>query len=429
MGLALLAVPAFADARTFRVNKTADHLPGSCTRADCTLREAVIAANARTGLDTILLRGGRVYGLTQAGAGENFAATGDLDAIDPLVIRPAKPRPGRLARRATIDGNDLDRVFHALVANLTLRSLVVRDGTAGLNNEDGGGIFASEGVLTLSRSVVRGNVADSDGGGVALDQTVPAGSLRIFRSVITGNTATTDGGGGVSADDSTTVIRRSTISANRTNVGVAGGLRQSGGTLTITSSTVSRNVAGSTSGGIRFSGPTGVMTLTNVTVEGNRSDSDGGGIRISSGTASLTAATIIRNTVTGSGDGGGLQEDSNEPVSVKSSIIALNTIGAGTGTNCFSNMGIDSGGHNLLGSLDPACTGFTATGDKASGAPLLGTLRNNGGPTKTACPLKGSPAINAGSPSAPARDQRGRKRVKRPDIGACEFIPRKKRRT
>jgi CSLREA domain-containing protein len=430
--LALLAFSGSAAAKTFRVNKTADHAVGPCTRSDCTLREAVVAANARTGLDTILLRGGRVYGLALAGAGENFAATGDLDVIDPVVIRPAKPRRGRRARRATIDGNDLDRVLHAL-ASTSISRLVIRDGNASVAVEDGGGIGSDGAPVTIARSVLRENLATGEGGGVDIDDdTLPGGRLTIRRSVITANSAAGDGGGGVSADEVTTLVRRSTISANH-SANVAGGLRQSGGTLEIAASTVSRNLADNTSGGIRFSGSAGVLTLTNVTIEGNRAESSGGGIRISSGTANLTAVTIVRNAGDAdndspTSDGGGLQEDSDEPVTVKSSIIALNTIGMGTGPDCFSNTGLVSGGHNLRGSADPACTGFTGPGEIVSATPLLGALRNNGGPTKTACPKKGSPAINAGAPDAPARDQRGRKRVRRPDVGACEFVPRKKKR-
>jgi len=430
--LALLVVPGVAGAKTFRVNKTADHAVGGCTRADCTLREAVVAANARTGADTILLRGGRVYGLALAGAGENFSATGDLDVTDPLAVRPAKPRRGHRARRATIDANDLDRVLHALDST-SISRLVIRDGNAGLVDEEGGGIESAGAPVKVTRSVLQGNVALGDGGGVDVDEdTLPGGTLTIRRSVITANSSMGNGGGGVSADEVSTVIRRSTISANQ-SANVAGGLRQSGGTLEITASTVSRNVAENTSGGIRFSDSAAIMTLTNVTIEGNRADSSGGGIRVSSGTANLTAVTIIRNIGGADGgggaEGGGLQEDSSEPVMVKNSIIALNTIGAGSiGPDCFGDSDYVSGGHNLLGSSDPVCTGFTGPGDGVSGTPLLGALRNNDGPTKTACPQKGSPAINAGANDAPMRDQRGRKRVGLPDIGACEFVPRKRKR-
>ena len=425
--LMVLALASVADARTFRVNKTGDHATGACTRADCTLREAVIAANARTGPDTVLLRGGRVYGLALAGAGENFAATGDLDTIDTLAIRTAKPRRGRRARPATIDGNDLDRVLHAL-GSLSITRLVIRDGTAENALDSGGGIYSEGAPVRILRSVVRDNVAAEQGGGVHIDASTPPGTLTILRSVITANSALGNGGGGVSVDGGvTTVIRSSTISANQ-SANVAGGLRQSDGTLSITSSTVSGNTADNTGGGIRFSGGTeAAINMKNVTLEGNRSDSDGGGIRISSGSANLTSVTIIRNTITGSGDGGGLQEDSSEPINVKSSVIARNTIGTGSGTDCFSNGGLTSGGHNLIGVLASPCDGFTGTGDFSSGDPLLGALRNNGGPTKTACPQAGSPVINKGAPDAPKRDQRGRKRVGLPDVGACERTPRKRR--
>lgn len=45
---ALLATAAkMADAKTFVVNKRGDKAPGKCTKADCTLREAVNAATAK----------------------------------------------------------------------------------------------------------------------------------------------------------------------------------------------------------------------------------------------------------------------------------------------------------------------------------------------------------------------------------------------
>ncbi|HJU62895.1 MAG TPA: CSLREA domain-containing protein, partial [Candidatus Binatia bacterium] len=76
----------------FSVNTTSDHAPdGACNAApDCTLREAVIAANTGAGADTINLPAG-TYNLTligntnNAGAGEGFAgnaAVGDLDFRD-----------------------------------------------------------------------------------------------------------------------------------------------------------------------------------------------------------------------------------------------------------------------------------------------------------------------------------------------------------
>ena len=53
--------------------------------------------------------------------------------------------------------------------------------------------------------------------------------------------------------------------------------------------------------------------------------------------------------------------------------------------------------------------------------PKLGKLARNGGPTKTVALKKGSPAIGEAKRStAPGKDQRGRKRDRRPDVGAFE---------
>jgi uncharacterized repeat protein (TIGR01451 family) len=76
--------------------------------------------------------------------------------------------------------------------------------------------------------------------------------------------------------------------------------------------------------------------------------------------------------------------------------------------------------------------GFTASGDLQNTDALLGSLADNGGPTRTHALLSGSPAIDAGaSVSCPATDQRG---VTRPqngdgngaalcDMGAYELQP------
>ena len=56
VAVVLAAVPA-AQARTYEVNARNDAKPNGCTAEDCTLREAVIAANAHRGADTIVLLG------------------------------------------------------------------------------------------------------------------------------------------------------------------------------------------------------------------------------------------------------------------------------------------------------------------------------------------------------------------------------------
>ena len=76
-----------AQAATFTVTKTADTNDGTCD-ADCSLREAIGAANAAAGADTITLPAG-IYTLSIAGASENANATGDLDITADLNITGA----------------------------------------------------------------------------------------------------------------------------------------------------------------------------------------------------------------------------------------------------------------------------------------------------------------------------------------------------
>ena len=84
--LLLAAVPG-AQAATFTVTKTADTRDGSCN-ADCSLREAIDAANAAPDADEIVLPGGS-YQLTISGTNEDLNANGDLDILGDVALRGA----------------------------------------------------------------------------------------------------------------------------------------------------------------------------------------------------------------------------------------------------------------------------------------------------------------------------------------------------
>ena len=97
---------------TFRVNTTLDTVAvnlrtGKDASGHISLRSAIMAADARGGSNTIILRSG-TYTLTIAGANEDAGATGDLDITRNLTIK------GSGSGSTIIDGNNLDRVIQVL---------------------------------------------------------------------------------------------------------------------------------------------------------------------------------------------------------------------------------------------------------------------------------------------------------------------------
>lgn len=435
--ICLLAMVAPATAKTFSVNRLGDDTPGQCNAAGCTLREAVIAANARTGDDVIVLPGKGPYELAienTAPGGEDAALEGDLDLESDLVIRHS----GR--GRATVDANDIDRVFDTLPgSSVTLSKLTVR---GGLSPDWGGGI-RSEGRLEIIGTSVRGNESEEDGGGVGFPESTGslvlrnasmagnhshddggaisfgddrAGRLVIANSRITGNESDDWGGGLISAVPVT--ITRTTIAGNTAD-GSAGGLAIEGPDLpsTIRSSTISGNRSSENGGGLVADGTPGRVTVVNTTIAGNSTTGQGGGIWGDDARFQINAATIARNKA--SGDGGGVFASFTR-VALGNSVLALNSTGE-NGPNCNQegDQGIDTLGRNVFANS----AGCPAAGDSdlVSGNPKIGRLSRNGGPTKT-IPLKaGSPAIGFAKPkTAPGTDQRGHKRGKDPDSGAFE---------
>ncbi len=259
VGVVLAVIATTAAGATFVVTKTADTNDGVCD-ADCSLREAIIAANALAGADTITLPAG-IYTLTIPGAGEDAAATGDLDITADLTIN------GAGAATTIIDGNGavlFDRVVHILAGTtVTISGLTIQNGLP-LTPGSGGGIFSQGSALILTNSTVSGNTA-FHGGGIW-----NSGMVTLNSSTVSGNSASGGIGGGI------------------VNVGI--------GTLTLNNSTVSGNSIPSGGGGGIFNFG-GTVTLNNSTVNDN-SGGSGGGIYIYSGAASLKN-TIVANSSSG----------------------------------------------------------------------------------------------------------------------------------
>ena len=461
--LALAAVGNHAaQAATFTVTKTADTADGTCD-GDCSLREAIIAANAAGGPDDITLPAG-TYTLSIAGAGEDAAATGDLDITDDLTLA------GAGAATTTVDAAGLDRVFDVMGpitveirqitvtggvtdpdtsrngggiqnsdATLTVEDVVITgNATGNFNGASGGGLVnVDSGVVTINSSTIDNNTApntNNTGAGVANTE---SGVMTINDSTISNNTALQDGGGVFNANVGFLTINNSVISGNQGRFG-GGFSHGNGATAIINDSTITGNQAIDGGGVENDQGTT--ITINRTTIAGNTATGEGGGVFVSQGgIVAITNSTISGNSAT---FGGGIQHEGRETVTVTNSTISgnsatsnsggINNTGDGTVTLTNTIVANNSVGGDCVGTItssgnnldsDGTC-GLGAAGDISNTDPKLGALADNGGPTQTHALLSDSPAIDAADNAAcPATDQRGVTRPQGPtcDIGAYEF--------
>jgi len=435
---------------------------------DCSLREAIQAANthlavdacrAGSGADTIQLSAG-TYTLTiPILTGGNDNATGDLNLTGDLTII------GVDGNTVWIDGGQVDRIFHIQpAANVRLRGFELIHGASAA---DGGGIYNDHGKLTLEGVNLAHNTASGNGGGIYNDHGVliisggirdntaggngggidnNGGTLTLNGAQFNNNIA--DGSGGAISNNAAMTLDRVWIHDNTArgangggiyNLGTAriansfihnshtsqhGGNIYSGenglGSLTISSTTISRGSAAANGGGVFNAG---MLVLENITITENSAANGGGLYNVGSmQPLNLTNTTIVSNTNSPNSAGAGI-------FNIGAGLTLTNTLVAYNGTlgNCAGSAPIHSAGHNLAS--DSTCS-FTATGDLTDMNPLLGPLEDKGGVTFAyggAAPsyalLPSSPAINAGTNAGcPAVDQRG---MARPhgalcDIGAFE---------
>jgi CSLREA domain-containing protein len=208
--LALVAAAPPAQAAVFIPTKLTDGADGACD-SDCSLREAVLAANAQDGPDFIVLGVG-TYTLSLTGAGEDLAATGDLDVRDDLAI------VGRDAANTVLDGTRIDRVLDVQAgARLELVGVSVTRGF--VQNEQGGGIRVL-GELALTRGIVVRNEAAGAGGGLYLEE----GTVSLTNSTVSHNVALLGGGGIHATSRALGTVSNSTIAFNSAGNGKGGGV-------------------------------------------------------------------------------------------------------------------------------------------------------------------------------------------------------------
>jgi CSLREA domain-containing protein len=360
----------------FPVTKTADTDDGSCDVADCSLREAIGAANSTAGDDTIYFvipKNDLGYDL----AADRYTIT-LTSALPDLDSDMSMLGPG--AKRLTVTRGAVDpfRIFKINSdANVSIVGLTISGGLA----DQGGGI-RNAGTLSITGSVIRDNLTPNgsddcftanknggDGGGI-----FNVGDLTIDSSLLIGNR--TGRGGNVSSRNSDCYAPG--------NGGNGGAISNPYGTLKIRNSTFSGN----------RTGDSGSSTFIGDGMGGN------GAAIFNGGSLSISNTTITANRLGSFYGIGSVFNVSSTAVELTSSIVA-NNIGNTPANDLNGNF---KGDHNLVGSSSGALTGA----HNIFGVdPKLGPLAENGGPTMTHALLCGSPAIDAGVASALDFDQRG----------------------
>lgn len=329
--LTLLASLPLA-AATITVDSTFDDLDQP-PNGNCTLREAIVAANGNTAVDgcvageagpgvtDVVVVPAGIYTLTIAGSGEDGAQSGDLDLADSVSIE------GAGARSTVIDADGIDRVFDVGNVAAAILDVTLRGGDAGGGN--GGGI-RNGGTLTVARCAIEGSAAGGPGGGVRNDN-----DIFILDSTLTGN-MTSDHGGGMD-DHGTSFLENVTVSGNTVNGGGAGGgLYNLGGTaMTVRSSTIVGNSSGA--GTALHNG--GNTTVANVLLVG----SCDGGVATSSG-----------GSLESPGDSCGLDAPSDQVDVADPALGPLADNGGGTDTHALLAPGpaIDAGETTLCPDFD-----------------------------------------------------------------------------
>ncbi len=267
----------------FDVITSGDAGIGTCTPAQCTLRDAIIAANDLAGADEIRIAASIVGTITLD------PVAGGLRITDPVSILG----PG--ADSLTIRADTSTSEFRVL------------------------DVTASGGDVSIDGLNLTGGRVPSDAGGAI--RFLSNGTLSITSSTLSGNTAA-NGGGVYSGASGKIEITDSSISGNTALYGAAGGIQNVNGNITVTSSVVDRNQALNSGGGIlnRY----GAITITDSQVTDNQvtyPGYQGGGISSGEGNLTITGSTISGNTT--AGDGGGIYSYGGV-VSIKDSAIRNN---------------------------------------------------------------------------------------------------------
>ena len=320
-----LVLPTPAYAAGLVVNTLDDELNSD---GDCSLREAIEAANSNTAVDAC--PAGEAGNLDEI----SFVVSGTITLTAQLDVVAGGPLVIDGANAIAISGGGSVRVIYIDTgAVVTLEDLSISNGTG--DNASGicspyiyyscGGGILNLGTLTLTGSTLSGN-GGFFGGGI-----YSSGTVALDQVVLADNNA--NNGGGIYNHHGQSTINDSTFSGNNgagiynsgtmdvtggafsRNNGLFGGAIQNDGELTLMNSTLSQNSASNSGGAIYNAWNLGTMTISDTTVSENGAEVYGGGI-LNDGTMHMSNSYVSGNRSStfagGISNGGTLQMISSE---------------------------------------------------------------------------------------------------------------------
>ena len=368
----LLFLSTSASAATFTVTTLSDFpdasINGTCDIGGglCSLRAAIQEANNTPAVDTILLPDSQ-YLLNNTGAGEDLAATGDLDILAPLIIQ------GESAYGTIINGLTLDGIFQVINdVDFTISDLTLQNGyTSGT----GGAIFfnATSNTLTIDNVNFLGNYSAGAGGAVfavsdkisindcyfenniafsvsdlymvtsssaliqdsTFSRSVSANSIGAIYSTGAASVTINDsyfyapllytgtGASGLILNNSIITLNDITVEAAKNDIGAIAGLAVIGAT-DINASNLEIFDSRANQFGAHYFSATNNININGLEVKNNESDVVGGGIFASAGNIlTVTDAEIRGNTVI-NGNLGGAYFSATNTVNISNSLIVDN---------------------------------------------------------------------------------------------------------
>jgi CSLREA domain-containing protein/fimbrial isopeptide formation D2 family protein/uncharacterized repeat protein (TIGR01451 family) len=401
---------------TFTVNTTADTVtPGACAAAtpgQCSLREAIIEANATAGTDTIIVPTG-TYTLTRPrnAADHHTSQQGTLEVQDSVNIVGAGQTTTIIQGGATLAtsvdkvisfNQDIDFFTNASVSvsNLTIQNgnnrgdcCSTQDGFGGAFDYDTG--TPGTATLTMTNVTIQNNaVTDGQGGGFTMFNTLNGTGFATLTNVIVQNNDATaisdatatccgDGGGGVIDARSRIVMSNVQVLTNHTHT--AGTVTPTGGGLFfsgqhtqpqshISGGSISGNTAAGMGGGINNEAT--LLIDGGTVISNNTSGNEGASANFAGGGGIVNQAsdgmTLSKVTITGNstaGDGGGLFNGGGTgigPVVINFSRFAGNSATRNPASSNLVNITAATGGNqvtatnNWWGTNVPASTIVTA---------------------------------------------------------------------